>query len=109
MNKIPFAKPYLGIEEEMAVLEVLRSGNLAIGKKVKEFEEKFAEYVGAKYAIAFNGCTSALRSAIDVLVLPPFLKVPAITYTATASVVVDSGRTPVFVDVDENLLAKDAD
>lgn len=106
---IPFAKPYLGIEEEMAVLEVLRSGNLAMGSKVKEFEEKFAEYVGAKYAVAFNGCTSALRSAIDVLVLPQEVKVPAITYTATASVVVDSGRIPVFVDVDENLLAKDAD
>lgn len=101
---IPFAKPYIGQEEIDAVTEILKSGNLACGSKVKEFEEKFAEYVGAKYAVAFNGCTNALRSAIDVLEFPGYIHVPAITYTATASVVVDAGYTPVFMDVGKDLL-----
>ena len=49
---IPIAKPYLGIEEETAAAEAIRSGWVSQGPKVKEFEEMFALYVGAKYAVA---------------------------------------------------------
>lgn len=107
MRNVPFCKPNIGQEEINAVTEVLRSGNIALGKKTEEFEKEFAEYVGAKYAVAFNGCTNALRSAIDVLNPSETISVPAITYTASASVIVESGRNPNFVDVENNLLAKD--
>lgn len=100
--KIPFAKPNIGQEEIDAVVEVLKSGNLACGKKTEEFEQKFAEYVGAKYAVAFNGCTASLWSALAVNQIESgdTVALPAITYTATASVVVEHGAIPMFFDVD---------
>jgi len=85
---IPFSKISVGKEEERAVLRVLRSGWLAAGKETEAFEKEFAEYVGVKYAIFTNSCTSALKMAYkwakeeyDI----KFMNYPKNTFCATYS------------------------
>ena len=58
---ISIAKPLIGEEEKSAVMRVLESGMLASGPRTEEFEKKFAEYVGTKYAIATTSGTTALH------------------------------------------------
>jgi hypothetical protein len=60
-SMIPIARPFLGEEEEIGVLEVRRSGWVTQGPRVAQFEEKFARYVGCDYAIAVSFCTTALQ------------------------------------------------
>ena len=62
--KVPIAKPIIGDEEIENVVEVLKSGMIAQGPKVEEFEQKFAEWVGADYGIAVNSGTAALHVAL---------------------------------------------
>jgi len=84
--KIPFSKPTLGREEEKAVIKVLRSNWLAAGSKTEEFEKKFADYVGVKYAIFTNSCTSALKMAFKYLKEEEYYKsyiCPENTFCAT--------------------------
>jgi len=95
---IPFAKAYITDDEKNAVTEVLDSGWLTQGSKVQEFEEKFAKYVGAKYAIALNSCTSALFLSLKY-VEPKKVLVPSLTFTASASVIRHNGATPVFGEI----------
>ncbi len=84
-----------------AVCEALRSGKLVAGPKCAEFEEKFARYVGAKYAVAVNSGTSALLLSYSMLLEPgDEVLVPAFTFYATASMVVAVGARPVFCDID---------
>lgn len=101
-RKIPITKPYFGTEEEQAVLETLRSGWIGQGPKVSEFESKFAEYVGAKHAVALNSCTTGLHLAMIVAGIQPGDEVicPSLSFIATANGVVYAGAKPVFVDVD---------
>ncbi len=99
---IPVAKPYFGIEEETAAVEAIRSGWVSQGPKVREFEEKFAEYVGAKYAVATTSCTTALHAALVVSGIRPGdeVIVPSLSFIATANAVVYAGAQPVFADID---------
>jgi dTDP-4-amino-4,6-dideoxygalactose transaminase len=60
---IPFCKVSIGEEEQEAIVKVLKSGWLAAGPETEAFEQEFAEYVGVKYAIFTNSCTSALKMA----------------------------------------------
>jgi len=84
------------------VLEALRSGWITTGPKAKRFEKEFAEYVGAKHALAVSHCTGALHLALwalgiergDEVITTPF------TFTATAEILGYLGARPVFVDVD---------
>jgi dTDP-4-amino-4,6-dideoxygalactose transaminase len=100
---IKIASPSIGSEEIKAVKEVLKSGMLAQGKKVKDFEEKIAEYVGVKYGVATSSGTTALHTALlavgikpgDEVITTPF------TFIATANSVLYCGAKPVFVDIDE--------
>jgi perosamine synthetase len=64
---IPHSIPSIGVEESQAIAEAINSGWIASGEKVNEFERVFAEYVGAKYAIAVNSGTSALMVALKVI------------------------------------------
>jgi len=64
---IPFSLPSIEQQEIEGVIETLKSGWLTTGPKVKEFEEKFATLVGAKYAVALNSCTAALHLALEVI------------------------------------------
>ena len=100
--KIPLQRPYFDKAEERAVIEVLRSGWVAQGPKVIEFEELFCKYTGAKYAIATTSATSALFLSLHFLGIGKGdeVIVPSLSFIATANVVIHTGATPVFVDID---------
>jgi perosamine synthetase len=99
---IPISKPNVGEREIEAVAEVIRSGMIAQGPKVAEFEKRFAEYHGVKHAIATNNGTTALHVAMmanDIGVGDEVI-IPSFSFFATASSVMASGATPVFADID---------
>ena len=106
---IPLARPVIGEAEEQAVLEVLRSGQLSLGPKLGEFEEKFAGYVDAPLGSAVSSGTAGLQLSLravgvepgDEVVTSPF------SFVASANVCVIEGATPVFVDIDPETLTID--
>lgn len=104
MQTIPFSKPCIGKEEIKVVTEVLKSGWLTTGPKVKEFEEEFRKYVGVKKAIAVNSCTSALFISLAALGIKKGDEViiPTLTFAATAQVIEWLNARPVLVDVQED-------
>jgi dTDP-4-amino-4,6-dideoxygalactose transaminase len=110
MFNIPITKPYFGEEEKQLVSKVINSGWVSQGPKVAEFEERFAEYVGAKYAVATTSCTTALHAALSVSGVGrgDEVIVPSLSFIATANVVVHCGATPVFVDIDPETCNIDA-
>lgn len=99
---IPIAQPLISDQEIDEVVKVLKSGFIAQGPKVTEFEEKFADYVGVDYAVATTSGTTALHLALmaleiekgDEVVTTPF------SFAATANSILFTGATPVFVDID---------
>lgn len=95
-------KPVVGEEEIAIVREVLKSGWLAEGSMTRKFEEKVAEFTGARYAVATTSCTTALELALRAVHIKPGdeVIVPDFTYPATADVVSWVGATPVLVDAD---------
>jgi dTDP-4-amino-4,6-dideoxygalactose transaminase len=113
VRKVPFPKhPIITSDEKTAVLEVLDSGNLSTfiassgefflgGKKIKEFEKKFAQKIGTKFAVAFNSATSALHAAVVAINVKPGEEVivPPYTFTSTATSVLMHNAIPVFADV----------
>lgn len=101
-QKIPFAKVFIGEAERKYIKEVLDSGWLTTAGKTLEFEKRFAEYVGAKYACAVNSCTAALHLGIDALGIQAGDKVfvPSMTFTASAEVVRYMQADPVFIDTE---------
>jgi len=101
-KSIPVAKPFFGAEEERALLAVLRSGWVSQGPKVAEFERQFAEYVGARNAIALSSCTTALHLAMIVAGVSEGDEVicPSLSFIATANCIRYVGARPVFVDID---------
>lgn len=107
-KKILLAKPYVNDEAIKKVVEVLRSGWLSHGSKVKEFEDSFAQYIGVKHAISFNSCTSALQLAIQALGIKGEIIVPSFTFVASANSIVTSGAKPVFIDIEYGTCNMDA-
>lgn len=105
INKmIPIAKPYLSVDEAQAAYDTILSGWITQGPKVAEFEEKFAEYTGAKYAIATSNCTTALHLAMLVGGVKEGDEVicPSMSYIATANCIKYVGATPVFAEVEDD-------
>jgi dTDP-4-amino-4,6-dideoxygalactose transaminase len=102
---IPIARPQLGAEEEAAVIEVMRSGMLAQGPRVKAFEQAFAEAMGASYAVATSNGTTALHLALMAHGIGPGDEVitSPLTFIATANAIIHAGARPVFADVDDSL------
>lgn len=100
---IQISKPFLTDKEIDAAVEVLKSGNLSQGPKVKEFEENFAKFCGAKYAIAVNNGTAALHCILfalgiksgDEVITTPF------TFVASANSIIMAGAKPIFADISE--------
>lgn len=102
MNRIPITKPYLGIEEEKAVKEVMDSGWLVQGERVKEFEKRIAEHEKVEFCCATTSCTTALQLAMltEGMAKGMDVIVPSFTFVATVNAVVATGATPVIMDVD---------
>ena len=104
---IPIFKPSVGIEEIEAISEVLKSGWIGLGPKTKEFENKFADYVGAKYAVAVNSGTSALDLALRILKISPLgsnVITTPLTFVSTSHIILFNGLFPNFVDIEEDIL-----
>ncbi len=97
---LPFFKPSIGDAEINEVVETLKSGWLTTGPRTHRFEEEFADFVGAKYAIAVNSATAALHLGLDAVGVKQGdeVLVPTYTFAATAEVVIYFGATPVLVD-----------
>lgn len=102
MKKYQIAKPYITKREKQLVLEVLSSGNLSLGPKYQEFEKKFAQKIGTKYACAVSSGTAGLHLAMiaagigpgDEVITSPF------SFIASANCILYVGAKPVFVDID---------
>jgi dTDP-4-amino-4,6-dideoxygalactose transaminase len=101
-----FAPPLIGEDEIAEVLDTLRSGWITTGRKVREFEERFAELTGGRKTLAFNSWTAAAHAALFAHGIGPGdeVIVPTLTFVATANVVEHVGATPVFVDVQPDTL-----
>lgn len=106
---LPFAVPDIGADEVEAVREVIDSGWITSGPKVRLFEEEFARAVGAKHAIAVSSCTAALHLALEAAGVEPGdeVIVPTYTFAATAEVARYLGAHPVLVDVERTSLNVD--
>jgi dTDP-4-amino-4,6-dideoxygalactose transaminase len=106
-----FQPPAVGEEEIEAVAETLRSGWLTTGPRTAELERRFAEYTGARHALALSSGTAALHLSLLALRVGPGDEVitSPITWPATANVAVHAGARPVFVDVRESDLNIDPD
>ena len=108
---IPLARPVLGAEEERAVIEVLRSGQLSLGPRVPEFEQAFAARLGAPFASAVSSGTAGLHLALravgvgegDEVITSPF------SFVASANAAVYERARPVFADIDPVTLNLDPD
>lgn len=99
---LPYALPLIEDDDIEAVVDSLKSNWVTKGPKTDEFEKRFAEYIGVKHAIAFNSCTAGLHTVLvaagigegDEVITTPM------TFAASANVIIHSGATPVFVDID---------
>jgi perosamine synthetase len=110
-DPIPLARPWLGPAEEAAVIDVLRSGQLSLGPRLAEFEQRFAARIGAPYASAVSSGTAGLHLALravgvgagDEVVTSPF------SFVASANAVIYEQARPVFADIDPVTLTLDPD
>jgi len=120
-RQTPFPKhPIIGNEEKKEILQVLESGNLSTfvaapgenflgGKKIREFEEKFAKKFGIKFAVAFNSASSALHAAVVSVGVNPGdeVIVPSYTFTSTATSSLMHNAIPAFCDIKEDTYCLD--
>lgn len=102
--KIPLYKIYWDEKDVKGVTETLRRGMFwAIGSNIEEFERRAADYIGRKYAVAFNSGTSALHATLLAYNIKEGTEVivPSFTFIATANSALFVGAKPVFVDIEE--------
>ncbi|MBM3278509.1 MAG: DegT/DnrJ/EryC1/StrS family aminotransferase [Candidatus Handelsmanbacteria bacterium] len=107
-GRIQLFKPWFEEAEHQALRQPLETGWVGAGPKVKEFEQRFADYVGVKYAIALNSATAALHLAMlvsevkdrEVLTTP-------MTFVSTNHAILYAGGHPVFCDVEPGTLNVD--
>ncbi|MBV8987964.1 MAG: DegT/DnrJ/EryC1/StrS family aminotransferase [Solirubrobacterales bacterium] len=110
-ESLPLGRPVLGAREEQLVLEVLRSGNLSLGRRLPEFEREFAARLRVSYASAVSSGTAGLHLALravgvsdgDEVITSPF------SFVASANVAVYERARPVFADIDPVTLNLDPD
>jgi len=108
---VPIARTSLTEQEIESVLGPLRSGWLVQGPKVREFEEKWSRFTGARHSIAVTSCTTALHLSLAAMGFGPGDEaiVPAFTWIATANVVEHLGGKVVFGDIDLNTFNLDVE
>ncbi len=106
---VPFHRPSITDIERDAVLDVLDSGWLTTGSRVRAFEEAFAAFVGSRHAVALNSATAALHLALvgrgvgagDEIIIPTY------TFASCGEVIQYCGALPVLVDVEPGQLTMD--
>ena len=100
--KIPITKPCIDEGDKQYVLKPFETGWLVQGPYVADFEKKFAEYIGCRYARAVSSCTTALHLALEVVGVGPGDKVlvPSFTYVASANAVEYTGAEVVLCDIE---------
>jgi perosamine synthetase len=106
---LPYGRQSVDGDDLAAVIEVLSSDWLTTGPRVEEFERVFAEFVGAREAVAVSSGTAALHAAMYAIDIGPAdeVIVPCMTFAATANCVVFQGGTPIFCDVEPETLLLD--
>jgi dTDP-4-amino-4,6-dideoxygalactose transaminase len=99
---IELGAPLLGEPEKQALADVIDSGWLTMGDRVRRFEQAFAELHEVEDAVAVNSATAALQLSLAAFDVGSGMEVlvPSMSFVATASVVVHVGATPVFVDIE---------
>jgi perosamine synthetase len=109
VKPIGLSAPYVDEAEEEALLEVLRSGRLALGPNIDRFEEMLAERVGAPYVAAVSSGTTGLHLCVNMAGISPGDEVVTtpLSFIASANCILYEGGTPVFVDIDERTLNLD--
>jgi dTDP-4-amino-4,6-dideoxygalactose transaminase/nucleoside-diphosphate-sugar epimerase len=106
---IPLSRPFLGPEEEGAVIEAMRSGWLTSGPKVEAFEKAFCETVSAPAAVAVASCTAALHLCLADMGVKPGDEVVTspVTWASTGNTILNMGAKVVFADVEPDTLNMD--
>jgi perosamine synthetase len=101
---IAIAKPYLTENDAQMAYDTIMTGWITQGPRVAEFEEKFAKYTGANFAVAVSNCTTALHLALLVAGIKHGDEVicPSMSYIATANAIIHAGATPVLAEVGED-------
>src|SRR6476620_9988577 len=96
------SEPVLGAEEKAALVEVIESGWVTMGDRVREFEQAFARMHEADDSIAVGSCTADHHLILHALGIGPGdeVLVPSLTFVATANSVLYVGARPVFVDIE---------
>ncbi|MEK9657786.1 MAG: UDP-4-amino-4,6-dideoxy-N-acetyl-beta-L-altrosamine transaminase [bacterium] len=99
---IPYARQSIDSKDIQAVVDVLKSNWLTQGPKISQFEEKFSQKVGSKYAVAVSNGTAALHLSLLALNIGPGDEVITTpnSFLATANAILYVGATPVFVDIE---------
>ena len=103
---LPFSRPSIGEDAIESVAESIRSGWVAMGPKVTQFEKTISEYVGSKYALSMNSATAGLHSSVmamgigkgDEVITTPM------TFASTVNAIILAGAKPVLVDIDRHSL-----
>lgn len=103
---LPYCLPLIEDDDIQAVVDSLKSNWVTKGPKTMEFERVFAEYTGTKHAVAFNSCTAGLHTSLvaqgigegDEVITTPM------TFVSTANVIIHTGATPVFVDINPSTM-----
>ena len=101
---ISIAMPYVDKQAIEDIKAVIRTGELAQGKRVREFEEMFARYIGTEFAVAVNSGTAALHISLlaagvkegDEVITSPF------SFIASSNAILMCGAKPVFVDIESD-------
>lgn len=106
---LPFHMPLIEEDDMRAVREVMESGWITTGPKAAQFEQEFAQYVGARHAIAVNSGTAALHVALDAIGTGEGdeVIVPTLTFAATAEAVIYCKARPVLVDCEPEIFNVD--
>lgn len=106
---IPVFKPSIGKAEIAAIAKVINSGWIGLGPKTKEFEERFASYLGVHYAVAVNSATAALHLAMKVMAVEggEVITTP-MTFVSTNHAILYNNAIPVFCDIEADTLNIDA-
>lgn len=102
---IPVFRPSMGNDEINAVAEVIKSGWIGLGPRTAEFEEKFAKYIGVKYAVGLNSATAALHLALMVMEVKggEVITTP-MTFVSTNHAILYNNAEPVFCDIEPDTL-----